>query len=578
MANSVTIRKLVTRWGFDVDDRDLNNFESTIDNLKRGVTAVGAAAASGATTLFGIAKSVADAGDEAAKTSQVVGTTAQEFQELKHAASIADVGVGELRTGLRRGARNFKDFANGEGEARDAIESLGIQVTDANGDLKSQADLIETVAGRFSQMEDGARKTALASEIFGRSGSKLIPLFNQGADGIQNLRQEARDLGVVMSEDTVNASAEFQDQMHRAWQIIRGLRNSIGAELIPIINDVIEGFRGWVDANRDWIESGLKSAIDDTISFLETFWSVTTSVIGAVDDFAESIGGWEDILDIVQAAIAVLIGTQIYTGISSLVAIVGALASGFSASAVAAWAANAAVAAIPLAIGALIAAVGLLIEDIYRWTQGQESLVGDALENFPLIESIIYAIGDAVQLVWDIFTGLFEWLTSTIWSSVPDMVQNWITSLDDFAAQAWTLLTGAFEGIWDSIENLFFDMISTVTSEISDLVETVGSYADSIPGVSAASFQNLADQLDRVSGLAQGTGAGARGAMTAAQREQVFQRQQQGNFRFAPTYNVEQRPGEDGEGLAARIDRRRRQDMDRRARQTSQFFGGGEQY
>jgi len=235
------------------------------------------------------------------------------------------------------------------------------------------------------------------------------------------------------------------------------------------------------------------------------------------------------------------------------------------------------VAAIPLAIGALIAAVGLLIEDFYRWSQGQESVIGDALENFPMIEKMLIAIGDAIQLAWDVFTGFFEWMGSTLWSSLPDMITSWITSIDDFAAYVWQKLTGAFEGIWSEMKRMFFEEIEIITSQISSLVKAIGGYADSIPGVSSSSFQNLADQLNQISDMASGEGVGAQGATTAAQ-QQIFEQQQQANYRMAPSFYITQRPGEDGRTFADRVSQNQKEELEREKRQTADFFSGGVSY
>ena len=87
------------------------------------------------------------------------------------------------------------------GEQSAAFKALGISVQDANKNLKSSDQVLLEVANAFSKFEDGTTKTALAIAIFGRAGADLIPLLNQGADGIRKMQEQAQRLGLVDRAD-----------------------------------------------------------------------------------------------------------------------------------------------------------------------------------------------------------------------------------------------------------------------------------------------------------------------------------------------------------------------------------------
>jgi hypothetical protein len=146
------------------------------------VGAVAAAAAVGSLTaaMVAIVKSTADYADNLAKKSRQLGVSVELLSELNLAARIGGASLDSLATGLRRLAVNAVDASRGTGEARHAFVQLGIAVTDTEGKMKSQRDLLLEVADRFQKMPDGIHKTAAAQRIFGRSGSELIPVLNMG--------------------------------------------------------------------------------------------------------------------------------------------------------------------------------------------------------------------------------------------------------------------------------------------------------------------------------------------------------------------------------------------------------------
>ncbi|MDV7396821.1 hypothetical protein RZS08_35815, partial [Arthrospira platensis SPKY1] len=77
---------------------------------------------------------------------------------------------------------------------------------------------------------------AIAQELFGRSGAKLIPLLNSGADGLEALRQEAEELGLVIGGDAARAAEQFNDSLTRIDAVRRGLFNGIAQQLLPTLN------------------------------------------------------------------------------------------------------------------------------------------------------------------------------------------------------------------------------------------------------------------------------------------------------------------------------------------------------
>src|SRR5690606_41954766 len=89
-----------------------------------------------------------------------------------------------------------------------AFDAIGVSVTNADGSLRDTEEVMLDVADRFEKIEDGAAKAAIAQELFGRSGTNLIPFLNQGRAGIEALKKEADDFGLTVTRKAGQAAAQ----------------------------------------------------------------------------------------------------------------------------------------------------------------------------------------------------------------------------------------------------------------------------------------------------------------------------------------------------------------------------------
>ncbi len=180
-----------------------------------------------------IIKSSIDSADAMSKQSKIIGVNIEELSALSYAADLSDVSFEQLSTGLKKFSRSIDDAVQGTGAGADAFDRLAINVENADGSLKSTSQLVAEVAGKFAGMEDGAVKTSLAMDLFGKSGAELIPLLNEGAAGIEKMTAEARQFGLVIGADTGAAAEEFNDNLTRLQKVISGTGLQLSAELLP---------------------------------------------------------------------------------------------------------------------------------------------------------------------------------------------------------------------------------------------------------------------------------------------------------------------------------------------------------
>jgi hypothetical protein len=205
--------------------------------------AIGAAVTSAAIGLGVAIKRSIDEADKLGKMAQAFGVPVEELSKLKHAADLSDVSLEQLGTALGRLSRNMSDAADGTGPAADAFRTLGINVRDeVTGGLKSASQIMEEVADKFVGMQDGAGKTALAIQIFGKAGAALIPMLNEGGAALRAMGEEAEKLGLVISERTAKSAEAFNDNLTRLGRVWDGVVNRLMAESVGTLEAVSAEF------------------------------------------------------------------------------------------------------------------------------------------------------------------------------------------------------------------------------------------------------------------------------------------------------------------------------------------------
>lgn len=266
------------------------------------LAAAGTAAVAAVASVGAIAAKVSAAGDEFAKMAERTGIAAEELSTLKFAAERSGTDIGTLEIGLKRLARTATEASEGSGAASDAFETLGVSSVDADGKIRPTEELLLDMADALTAVESDTQRAALAQDVFGRSGAELIPLLNEGSDGIKLLQERARDLGLEFSTTAANQSADFQDAMLDLKSSFGGIVQEIGVAVIPALTALANGITRGVALGRAFIEriGGIGQAFTDIGDLIKGFGATFTNLIDAVFtgafDWSAFLGGISDAL------------------------------------------------------------------------------------------------------------------------------------------------------------------------------------------------------------------------------------------------------------------------------------------
>ncbi len=465
----MALRELLIELGIKVDRSDERAVNTTLSTLKKaagGLVAAFAAIKAG-DFLVDIVRDVAVLGDEIATSAERIGVGAEELQKLRFAADRADISVSELDFGLRTLTKSIGDAEKGTGLASEAFEQLGVSTTNQDGTLRSQTDVILSVAEAFQGLTDQTRKTALAQDIFGaRAGGALVPLLNKGKAGIEELMQTATDYGVVLGQDLIDAGSAYDDAQKDLNAAFQGLKLTIGSALVPALVSAVDAFTALVRALRPVVQSFATTIVPLFGRVLRVARGLASAVSVVASAFA-SLGPVFGPLAAALAALALAFGT---VGISATLAgLQAALAF--------------VVAAAPLILtvvllGAIGAAIFLLIEDFVALGEGAESVTGTIVQGF--LDLI-----DETGTVFGAITEIFE-----------TAIDYWAGS-DGIFGNAIAAIIATIQTLVDA----FFAAGEAIGKFFSDVYTAVGEGFDAVIGPIRDGLASLRGGVSRVTSL-----------------------------------------------------------------------------
>ncbi len=212
-----------------------------------------AAAAAVVTALGAMAKASIDYGDEILKASEKTGLTTESLSKLKYAADQSNVSFDAVVNGLKFLERSMFNAEEGNAKLSLAFAELGINIKDANGNMKSAEDVLLEAADKFKNMESETAKTALAMQIFGRAGTEMLPLLNEGSEAIKKMEDTAKSLGLELSGENAKQLKEYEDNL-------KNVKAAFGGLSLEITNDLYPALDGFIKKITDGI-SGIRTLI-----------------------------------------------------------------------------------------------------------------------------------------------------------------------------------------------------------------------------------------------------------------------------------------------------------------------------
>lgn len=198
-------------------------FESSLINT--GKVVAGAVAAMGASIATGMTV-IANEMDQAGKTAQKLGLTTEALTSLRHAVEqTSEVTSGQFDMALQRMTRRIAEAAQGTGEAKDALKELNLDA----GQLAQMSpdQVFKAIADQLSEVNSQSDRVRLAFKLFDSEGVGLVNTLQLGSAEIENLQQQAVDLGVAFDDKAAASAERFNDQLDVLKKTFTGTMTSL---------------------------------------------------------------------------------------------------------------------------------------------------------------------------------------------------------------------------------------------------------------------------------------------------------------------------------------------------------------
>ena len=438
--------------------------------------------AGGLTASLAIAKNAvkafSDYGTAVDNTSRSLSIATGSLQAFRYAADLGGSSASEMDGAIAMLNKNMANAAAGQNKNLvKLMGDLGISMRDANGNMKTAAELIPEIADCIKSQTDSTQKAYIATQFFGRSGQNLIKTLNDGSEGLIKAREEAEHFGLVLSDEDVAAATKFGDSMTRTEKALQGVKNTIGSKLMPVLQPMLDGFNEWIATNREILATLITDAVYDLSNALKDidFKSLLQGFIGATKSavsFFKAIGG----IKTVAIALGAVLAGQTLVGIVSAAGAFLKVTSVLWTLTKAVWGFNASLLANPITwiVIAVIAGIAAIAGAVY------------------LIYDNWGAICDWFSDMWEkikgIFTGFWDWYKNLIQSEV-DIA---ISIFDGFVTFFTETIPNSIKSAWSNLKDWFLGLIDTMLGPAKGIIDTVSSVTGAVGNGLSSAWDGIA--------------------------------------------------------------------------------------
>jgi phage-related protein len=447
-------------------DRKADGLNGTFGKLKGAAggmsgalgALVPAVAIGGVTTL---AKGAIDAADNLNDLSQRTGVSVESLSKFGAAANDSGSNVDEVAKAMGKLSKGIVDPAS---KANEALKSIGISATDASGKIRPMDDVMLDIADRFAKMPDGAQKTALAMELFGKSGMNLIPMLNQGRDALSQYN-------ATITTEGAQAADKFNDSLNEVARVVAGPFNQAITALLPLITQIAQGLAGAITAFTQ-LPQPVQAAVLVVGALAAGFLALAPAIAAIITIGPALAAGLAGL----GAAFAAIV--PIVTGLGTVLAVVFTGPVGIAALVIAA---GVAIYAFRDQIGE---AFGVIGEYFKQLPAGFKSFFIDPLvEGFRLFLEMMNAT--FVVPVQEAFTATVEFVKTNFVEPIKTAFTGLIEAIKTIFSSVVNIITSPFKAAFQTVRGIINQILNGIGSAI-------GSVVSAINGVLAGANRALA--------------------------------------------------------------------------------------
>lgn len=423
--------------------------------------------------MGGIATKSSEAASRVNDMAQALGISNQAFQEWDYILGLNGASIDSFGVGMKSLQQKMVGLGEDGKSAQDLFGGLGMSFDKVSQMSPEQA--MEAVIKRLQEMPEGAAKADLALQAFGKQGMALMPVLNMTAEETVGLKKTVHDLGMVMSDEAVKAGDDFGDMLDTAKGMVKGLANTMGADLLPSMTAGLEAFIGFV-SGAEGAEDKLQTAFDGIVStitdkipqFVEKGSQVILALVsGLANALPSLVTGVMTAIPTVASTIIDMLPDIIQAGFEVLTAVVTGIAN-----------------ALPELIPAAVQAIVTIVQGL---TDNLPLLLDAALQLITgLAEGLVAAIPVLIKALPNIINSILSFLIGAIPEIINAGIQL-LTALVDALPEIINTIVAVLPQIIDNIIAALTEMIPLIIDAgirlLTALVDALPTIIDAIVAV-----------------------------------------------------------------------------------------------
>lgn len=472
------------------------------DAIKNGLQALANGIKSVGSAMGESLKAGAEYADNILTLSAQTGLSTDTLEKYNAVAELTDVSMDTLTNSMAKNIKSMSDARDGSQAYADAYKKLGVQITDANGNLRNSETVYWETVDALKGITDETERDALAMELFGKKAQDLNTIIDLGSEGVAEYTKMAEDMGAVVGGDGLTALGNLDDQMQIFSSTTSSTKNVIATAFAPAITEALGGVNGLIGAFNGLVSavisgegvdaafnlvseklmeliSSVESALPQLLDAAKNLIQMLISVIASsapiiieqgvmlIDSLLSGISGYLNQIIPVAISIIEMLVTSILQNLpiilEAAVQLIITLANGI---------ASMLPTLIPLAVSCILTLVETLLDNIDQvidaailiimaLADGILSALPILIDKIPvLIDKFIMAISDnlpkiiemGIMLTVKLTAGILK-ATPQLLLAIPQIIGSLVNGFVNFDNKMGDIGTNLVQGIWNGIKN-----------------------------------------------------------------------------------------------------------------------------
>lgn len=470
-----------------------------------GAAAAAAAVAGVATGLTAASVSAAGYADEILTTATNTNISTDALQAYKYAAELTDVSFETFVKSQGKLVMSMRSAADGSKTAKDGFAALGLSVKNEDGTFVDSTKLYWQAIDALAALDNETQRTALAQQIFGKSGAELNSIIAVGSEGFAELTEQARAAGAIMSGEQLEKLGAFDDKLQAMTSTVDAAKNALGLTLLPVLDSLAgqgasalgEFTSALLDADGDMSKAGpafeklgdnlvegLAVAVPQILQVASSL--VSGLVSGIVAQGPKLIQTAVPLLVSFTTGILGMLPAILDAGVKILVALVQGIAMALPQ-------------LIPAAISAVLGLVTALVQNLpLLLDAGLQLILG-------LVTGIVQAIPQLISELPAIIVGIVEFVIGAIpmiieagisllmglIGALPDIIVGIVAAIPKIIMGINTAILSAIPQLIDAGIKLLIALVAATPTIIQEIVKAIPQIISGIVGAIVGSTPQL---------------------------------------------------------------------------------------